>query len=58
LIRASSSLRASQWRHIRPTPTFMFFLTDSSPSFSIRRVLGPSTVTGFSMKTLIPFSMA
>ena len=32
--------------------------SDSSPSFSIRRVEGPSTVIGFSMKTLSPFLMA
>ena len=43
---------------IRPTPTLRFFLTDSSASASILRVVGPSTVTGFSMKTLRPFSMA
>ncbi len=32
----------------------MSFLTDSSPSLNIRRAAGPSTATGFSMKTLIP----
>ena len=47
--------RAWQWRHISPTPTLRFFLADSSARASIFRVLGPSTVTGFSMKTLTPF---
>ena len=57
-MRSSSSQRALQWRHIRPTPTLRFFLADCSARASILRVLGPSTVVGFSMKTLRPFSMA
>ena len=56
--RFRSSLRASQWRHIRPTPTLRFFCAERSASASIFRVLGPSTVVGFSMKTLMPLSMA
>ena len=57
-MRSSSSWRARQWRTISPTPTFRFFCTLSSPSLSMRRVVGPSTVTGFSMKMFRPLSMA
>jgi hypothetical protein len=57
-IRCHISPRASQCRHIRPTPTFMFLATDFSPSSNIFRLVGPSTVTGFSMNTFTPFSTA
>ena len=57
-MRLKSSPRASQWRHIRPTPTLRFFFFASSLRANIRRVEGPSGVSGFSMKTLTPFSMA
>ncbi len=50
--------RATQCRHIRPTPTFRPMRSDRSASANILRVLGPSTVTGFSMNTLSRFSMA
>lgn len=45
-------------RDIRPTPTLRFFCFASLFNSSIRREVGPSAVTGFSMKTLMPFSMA
>ena len=45
-------------RHMSPTPTLRFFFVASSASFNILLVVGPSTVTGFSMKTLMPLAMA
>ena len=45
-------------RDIKPTPTFKFRFVASSESSSIRRLVGPSDVSGFSMNTLSPFSMA
>ena len=57
-IRSTSACRALQWRTISPTPTLRFFFAASSPKASIRRVVGPSTVIGFSMNTFTPFSMA
>ena len=58
LIRSNISPRARQWRHISPTPTFWFFLTDSLASSNILTEVGASTDTGFSMNTLSPLSMA
>jgi hypothetical protein len=57
-MRSYSSRRPRQWRTISPTPTFRFFSTDRSASSSIRSDVGASTVTGFSMNTFSPFSMA
>ncbi len=57
-IRLNNSPRASQCRHIRPTPTLRFFAAACSPRASILRVLGPSTVTGFSMNEFSPRSIA
>ncbi len=58
LIRFSNSCLARQCRTINPTPTFRFFFFASSFSASIRFVVGPSTVTGFSMNVCRPLSMA
>ena len=49
---------AAAWRDIKPTPTLRFFAPASSASLSMRREVGPSAVTGFSMKTFSPFWMA
>ena len=43
---------------IKPTPTLRFLAEASSASLSMRREVGPSAVSGFSMKTLRPFWMA
>jgi len=43
---------------MRPTPTLRFFWMDFSARASIFLEVGLSTVTGFSMKTFSPFSMA
>jgi hypothetical protein len=45
-------------RAVGPTPTLRFFFVAASPSVNIRLDVGPSTVTGFSMKTFRPFSIA
>ncbi len=58
LMRSYSSCRAAQCRHIRPTPTLRFFSLALSARAMILRVVGPSTVTGFSMNVFTPFSMA
>ena len=51
-------LQCRAWRDIRPTPHFSFFASACFASSNIRRLVGPSAVTGFSMKTFRPFSIA
>src|SRR5437588_598861 len=41
LMRSYSCWRASQCRHMRPTPTLRSFCSDSSASFNILTVDGP-----------------
>ena len=57
-MRLCSSCKAWLWRDMRPTPTLMFFADACFARSSIRREVGPSAVSGFSMNTLMPFSMA
>ena len=56
--RSWSSCIARLCLDMRPTPTLMPAFSEASARASMRRLLGPSTVTGFSMKTWRPFLSA
>jgi hypothetical protein len=57
-MRWAKFLQRRLWRHIKPTPTLRFLAEASSASLSMRREVGPSAVSGFSMNTWSPFWMA
>ena len=57
-MRSASSCSARLCRDINPTPTLRFLAVASSASLNILREVGPSAVSGFSMKTFSPFWMA